>query len=172
LPIFELVISGLSQGPLLFWQSIVYMPQDYFCYAQIQKPHHMFCLMFNAYGIQIIFLLLIYFRIAIYLHRRTKSQSFAIQQRQQRDLIVIRRISIIIGALLILGVPTVVFIIMLYITGEMHPLFHRVGWLSVSSSIMNLTFLVILLTPQLNRLIRKRIPINRANNQNASTSSV
>ena len=94
-----------------------------------------------------------------YLRRQPHHQTVVIRQRQQRDLIVIRRISIIVRASMVFGTPILVFILMMYITGKVHPSFRPVGWLSIATSLMELTFVVVILTLQLKSIIRKNLSI-------------
>ena len=49
------------------------------------------------YGFPISLLLIMYLRITIFLHQGSNKQITAIKQRQERDLIVIRRIFIVVG---------------------------------------------------------------------------
>jgi len=68
---------------------------------------------------------------------------------------VIRRIFITVGHLVVLGIPTIVFILMLYITEEQHPLFFRFRWVAVSSSMMKLNCSMIIWTPLLKQIVLK-----------------
>ena len=130
-------------------------------------------LYFAVYGIPLILLLLIYLRITIYLHQQPTNQSFAVKQRQTRDLLVIRRILIIVGLLTAVGLPSTVLLIMLFITGQENPLFWRITWLSVSLSMFGLSLSIIGFTPQLKRIIMMKFQRNQIEpNSNAWASTV
>ena len=74
-----------------------------------------FCI---AYGNPLLLLSLIYLRITVYLRRQSSIQTFMIRQRQQRDLIVIRRILITVSLLMALGIPAIVILLISYITNK------------------------------------------------------
>lgn len=96
---------------------------------------------------------MIYIQIAVHLRRQPHNQLHSVKQRQKRDLIIIRRLFIIIGTLSALGIPAIVLLIMLFITGEQHPLLFRIEWLSVSLSMLALDVLLVLFTPQLINMV-------------------
>jgi hypothetical protein len=83
------------------------------------------------------------------------------KQRQQRDLLVLQRIFILVGFLLILGIPIIVFMIMFYITGEEYPLVDRVVWFSFGLSMIGLSFAVVIVTPQLKSIVLQKFQQNR-----------
>jgi len=83
-------------------------------------------LLFNAYGIPVLLLSLIYLRITIFLRQQSNNQTLIVRQRQQRDLIAIQSILIIVGFLIALGIPAMVFIVILLVTGERYPLCMRI----------------------------------------------
>jgi len=116
---------------------------------------------FNAYGSPLLVLSFIYLRITIFLHRQLNNQTLIVKQRQERDVIVIQRIIIIVGLLMTLGIPAVALLIMFYTTGEEYPLFSRIEWFFVSLSILGLVLSLVIITPQLKSIILKTFQHNR-----------
>lgn len=127
----ELILICIILCPVLFWHDIVYLPEEHYCYVPFTNIRSTLWLVSNSYGIHLLLLSLIYLRIAIFLHRQPNNQTLVIKQRQQRDLSVIRRIYIMVGLLMALGVPTIVLLLMFYITGVKYSLFDRIAWLSI-----------------------------------------
>ena len=154
--LIELIVILILVSPILFWNDVIYLPEESYCYVPFTNSRGILWLLLNAYGNPLLILLWIYIRITVYLRQQSSTNLLPIiKQRQDRDLLVIRRIFIIIGFLLALGLPGVVLLIMLYITGEQHPLVLRIEWFSVSISMVELTLTLILFTSQLKRIIWK-----------------
>jgi len=109
------------------------------------------------YGFPISLLLIMYLRITIFLHQGSNKQITAIKQRQERDLIVIRRIFIVVGILIALGIPTIVLVVWYHVTGRKYELFYRISWLSISLSTMALSFSLIFFTPQVKEIVFKKL---------------
>ncbi len=139
--------------PILYWHDVIYLPNEHYCYVPYTHFRGILWLAFNCYGIPVISLSLIYLRITIYIRRQTNNQTFVVKQRQDRDMIIIRRILITIGLLMALGIPGVVFLVMLRITGEEYPLLLRIEWLFVSFSMIGLSLSVVVYTPQLENIV-------------------
>ena len=140
---------------MLVWDDIIYLPNDHYCYIPHTHLRTIFWLFVNLYGNPLLLLSLIYIRIAVHLRRQPHNQLRSVKQRQKRDLIIIRRLFIIIGTLLALGIPAIVLLVMLFITGEQHPLLFRIEWLTVSLSMIVLDVLLVLFTPQLKTIVWK-----------------
>jgi len=147
--------------PLLFWHDIVYLPKEYYCSVPFANLRVTLWVIFNIYGIPLLLLLLIYSRITIFLHRQSNNRNLVIKQRQQRDLVVIRRILIHVGLLMVLGIPIIVLLIMFYIADGKFPLFFRIQFFSVSLSLIELSLSVAILTPQLKYIVLKKFQHNR-----------
>ena len=117
---------------------------------------------FSNYGTPLFFLSIMYLRITRFIHQqKSNNQILAIKRRQERDFLVIQRIIILVGILLGLGIPSIVLILMLYITGVENPLNYRITWLSTDVSMAVLSILIILMTPQLKSIVIKRWQRNR-----------
>lgn len=159
--IFELITICIFACPILFWHDIIYLPTEHYCYITFTNTRSTLWLIIDSYGIPLMLLLLIYLRILIFIHRQPNHQTFVIIQRQQRDLCVIQRIFIIVGLLITLGIPTIVLLLMFYITGEKYILFDRIAWFSVSLSMTQLSISLVILTTQLKRIVLEKRQSNR-----------
>jgi hypothetical protein len=106
-------------------------------------------------------LLMIYLRIIRFIRQQSNNQTLIIKRRQERDFLVIKRIVIIVNILLALGVPSIILISMLYVTGVEYPLSYRITWLSTDVSMAVLSVLIVLMTPQLKSIVMKRWQRNR-----------
>jgi hypothetical protein len=142
--------------PILAWQDDVYLPKEYYCYVPYTHLRGILWLAFNCYGNPLILLSLIYLRIAVFLCRQANNQTIVVKQRQQRDLVIIQRILITIALLMALGIPGIVFLIMLNVTGEEYSLLLRTEWLFVSFSMIGLSISVAIFIPQLKSIVMKR----------------
>ncbi|CAF4169122.1 unnamed protein product, partial [Adineta steineri] len=103
-----------------------------------------------------------------FIHQQGNIQTLVIKQRQARDLLIIRRILIIVNLLLILGMPALVLVIMFIVTDEENPLIVRISYFPVSISQMGLSIALLFCIPQLKNIVlnlRKTntvIPVTRA----------
>lgn len=82
-------------------------------------------------------------------------------QANQRDLAVLRRIFILLGMLLTLGFPTVVFWGGYIFTGYANPIGYRIEWSLFTLPISILPTISILITPQLRELVKITCRLNR-----------
>jgi hypothetical protein len=122
----------------------------------------MLWLVFTTYGIPVLLLLLIYLRITIFLRRQSNNQIVvAVKQRQQRDLLVLQRIFILVGLVMSVGSSAIVFVIMFYITGGEYPLMYRVAWFTIAFSIIGLSVAIVIVTPQLKNIVLQKFQQNR-----------
>ena len=106
-------------------------------------------------------LLLIHIRITIFLRQQSANTAAIIKLKQQRDLVVMRRIFINVSVLLVSGLPGIVVSLMAFVTGSAHPLGHRITAITFETSFTILSIQMIIMTPQLRRLIIRRWQVNR-----------
>ncbi|CAF1370275.1 unnamed protein product [Adineta steineri] len=171
IPPIQFIFICALQCPVLFWHDIVYLPQEYYCYIPYTNIRGILWSILNAYGNPVLILLFIYLRITIFLRRQPINQTLIVKKRQERDLLVIRRIFITVGLLLTLGLPSLVLLIMLSITGEESLLFFRIEWLSVSLSMVGLSVALVFITPQLKSIILKKYQRNQVLPPNGSLAT-
>ena len=161
IPPIELILICVLLCPILLWHDIVYLPEEHYCYVTSMYSRGLLWVFFNAYGSPLLVLAFIYLRITIFLRRQLNNQTLIVKQRQDRDVIVIQRIIIIVSLLMALGIPAVALLIMFYTTGEVYPLFPRIEWFFVSLAMIGLVLSVVIVTPQLKSIVLKTFQHNR-----------
>jgi hypothetical protein len=157
----EMILICILFCPILTWHDVVYLSNEHYCYVQYTNTRSVLWLLLNIYAIPLVLLTLIYLQITMFLRRQPNNQTFIVKQRQQRDLLVIRRILITVGLLIALGFPTVVVLFMFYITGVEQPLYFRIEWLFVSLSMIGLSLSTVIFTPQLKSIVLNKFQNNR-----------
>ncbi|CAF1206519.1 unnamed protein product [Adineta steineri] len=169
LPIIEiLMLTSISLCVFIPLNEMIYLPNDYFCTISFTNIPGVLSSAFVVYMCPFCCLLFIYIHITRFIHQQGNTQTLVIKQRQVRDLLIIRRILIIVSLLLILGMPGFVLVIMFIITGEEHPLLVRISYFPVSISQMGLSVALLFSIPQLKniflnlRIISTVMPVNRA----------
>jgi hypothetical protein len=158
---FELIVSFVLLCPLLIWDDIIYLPNEYYCYISFRNVRATILTGTANYGIPLFSLAFIYLRITRFIRQQPNTQAVTIKRRQERDFVVIQRIFIIVNILLTLGIPSMVIISILYATGFENPLLYRITWLSIDVSMGILSVIIVLMTPQLKNIVIKSWQRNR-----------
>ncbi|CAF0794221.1 unnamed protein product [Adineta steineri] len=168
LPFIEIIIIiCILLCVLIPLNAVIYLQNNSFCYVTFTNIPGILWAAFVAYVCPFCCLLFIYLHITRFIHQQGNIQTLIIKQRQARDLLVIRRILIIVSLLLILGIPGMTLIFMFIITGEEHPLLYRITFFPISVSQMGLSVALIFSIPQLKniilnlRIIRIVTPVNQ-----------
>ncbi len=76
-----------------------------------------------------------------------------VSARPKRDVLVFRRIVLILIILFIIGASTIVFMLMLSFTQVGEPLFYRISVITMAISISTLSLILIYASPQLKHVI-------------------
>ena len=159
----QLITAFALLSPVLIWENVIYLPNDHFCCVSFKITRGILWSVFACYGFPLIYLFLIYNRITIFLRHQTNLVTFAIKQRQQRNLAAFQHILINVGLLLITGLPAMVLLAILFITGVEHPLLYRISWIGAEVSMAFLSVGMVFTTPQLKNIVIKRWrPITRS----------
>ena len=129
-------------------------------------PHYYYCeiLLSNSQGLLLIGILTYQWPLSaiggiycyiVYFMKKSKGQSVLQNRRStnQRDLVVVRRIVIIIGLLFILALPTTILWMNYIATGYVNPLGYHLGWSTFTFSLSILPATLAFLTPQLREVI-------------------
>ncbi len=159
------VLANILLFPTLVWHDIVYIPVDHYCFTVYTKVRGILWIVLVCYGLPLVYLIAIYIRITLFIHKQSNNLTLAVQRRQQRDLLAIQRIFINVGLLLSVGLPAIVVILMAFFTGVEYPLSQRITWIGVEISFALLSIEMIFMTPQL-----KNIVMRRGANQNRVTT--
>lgn len=147
--------------PLIPWNGVVYLENDYYCYASSTNIRGALWASFIVYICPLTCLLIIYTRITIFIRQQSNNQALAIKQRQDRDFRIIRRILVIVSILCVLGLPTMVLIAMFIITDKEYPLNRRIAFLPAGISMAGLSAALVFSIPQLNNIVKKLWQANR-----------
>ncbi|CAF2538582.1 unnamed protein product [Rotaria sp. Silwood2] len=102
------------------------------------------------YFIPIILINIIYIQLTRFIRR----SSMTVSARAKRDLIVARRIVLVVCILTLTGVPSVVLRLMLPFTDVGKPLFYRIQNMAVVTGFFVLSFMLVYVTPQVKEIFK------------------
>jgi hypothetical protein len=156
--------------PLIGWNGVTYFENDSYCYSSFTNIVGILWAAFAVYVIPCGCLMIIYIRITIFLRHQSNNQALLVKKRQDRDLLIIRRISVLVILLLILGIPSMSVILMFVITGEEYTLTTRIAFLPVGISMAGLSIALLFCIPQLEIIARKIFQSNRVSNNSGILS--
>lgn len=153
----ESLFGLVSISPVLVRGDIIYLPSEHYCQTPFTNIKAILYIALRLFLLPILSIAIIY----IYLlnrigqtqlycnryHRRSK--------RNRRNLIIIRRLLLMLTVLILLGLPSVIFLFILIFTGHLILMTYRIGWLSVSFSLVFLAYMLIQLTRPLRKTMRK-----------------
>ncbi|CAF3743248.1 unnamed protein product [Adineta steineri] len=169
LPFIEIIIlTCILLCILIPLNGITYLPNDHFCNTTFTNIPSILSTAVVVYIGPFCCLLFIYIRITRFIHQQGNKQTLVIKQRQSRDLLIIRRILIIVNLLFILALPGMILIFMFIITSEEHPLLARITFFTVSVSQAGLSVALLFSIPQLKNIVLNLqkistvAPVNRA----------
>ncbi|UJR06845.1 hypothetical protein I4U23_011133 [Adineta vaga] len=152
----QLIGAFLLLSPVLIWHSVIYLSNDHFCCVSFKITRGVLWAIFVCYGLPLIYLSLIYIRITLFIRHQSNTVTVVIKRRQQQHLLAIRRILINVGLLMTTGLPAMVLLVILFVTGVEHPLLYRILWIGAEVSIGMLTIEMIFMTPQLKNIVIKK----------------
>ncbi|CAF0794279.1 unnamed protein product [Adineta steineri] len=170
LPIIEIIIiTSILLCILIPFNGMTYLPNDHFCNTTFTNIPSILPTAFVVYIGPFCCISFIYIHITRFIHQQGNKQTLVIKQRQARDLLIIRRILIIVSLLLILGIPAMTVLFMFVITGEEHPLLARIVFFPISVSQAGLSVALLFSIPQLKNIVLSLqlktstvTPVNRA----------
>ncbi|CAF3718057.1 unnamed protein product [Adineta steineri] len=157
----QLISACLIMCPLFFHHDIIYIPDLYQCFIPNHNILGTVWIIVFMYGLPIFSLLIIYIHITIHIRQQPTNQTIAVKRRQARDFVVIRRIIILNSILFTLGAPGMILLVINYITGNELTLNYRVTWFSFELSMILLSILMIIMTPQLKTIVISKWKRNR-----------
>ncbi|CAF1488102.1 unnamed protein product [Adineta steineri] len=170
LPIIQIIIvTSILLCVLIPLNGVTYLRNDHFCYPTFTNIPGVLSTAIVAYIGPFCCILFIYVHITRFIHQQGNIQTLIIKQRQSRDLLIIRRILIIVSLLVILGIPGMTLIFMFIITGEEYPLLARISLFPISVSQAGLSVALLFSIPQLKNIVLNLqlktstvTPVNRA----------
>ncbi|CAF0742354.1 unnamed protein product [Adineta ricciae] len=157
------VTSSVLLTFTLIWHYIEYLPDTYHCQIALNNFLGNLLASFIIVSIPTNASVFIYIYIVYY----TKQQTNVITTQQtryraiQRDIVVLRRVIILITSVMILSLPTLILWIYYLVTGFLLPLSYHVEWLLCSVSLVFLSGTSTFITPQVRQLIHLNWRPNR-----------
>ncbi|UJR29339.1 hypothetical protein I4U23_010551 [Adineta vaga] len=168
----EIIIAFILLCPIYVWNDINYLPDDHFCFVPLSNIRGYLWILFTAYTVPVSSLFFMYIRIVIYI-RKQSNLTIRDKQRQARDFNAIRRILTVVGFLMFCGMPVLIFVIRMFITGEVYPLTNRIMSILIGISMFGLSIAMVLCVSQLKDLLWKTLKVNQATSVTRSlTNSV
>lgn len=134
-----------------------YVPNNYYCTTTYLHFNTIAYIGILEYYVPMFSVIAIYFCM---IHYMKKKKSTTIQQgrhqENQRDLLVVRRIMILVGVLIALSFPSTVFYFWYVFTGYLYPQVYQLQWITISFVLAILPSVTVFLTPQLRELVGRR----------------
>ena len=160
--LIQWLIGFLFMLPILFLHHFQYVPEYYYCEILLSDSLGLMLTGAITYSLPMGIIGGIYFYILYYM-QKTRSQSVLRnrQQANQRDLVVLRRIIILLGLLVTLGFPTFFIWLGYMLTGYVNSIGYHLGWSMFTFSLSSLPSTFVLLTPQLRKLLMITIRKNQ-----------
>ena len=152
----EILFGVFSMLPVLIRNDIVYLASEYFCQTPLTNLPAMMYISLRLYVFPILFIIFVYVYLLHYIRRSNQlSASFrGHAQQNRRDLIILRRLFLTLAVLIMLDLPSLIFLLVFSLTGHLSPFTYRVGWLSVSLSLIVLAYMLIGLTRPLKKTVQ------------------
>ncbi|CAF1310419.1 unnamed protein product [Adineta ricciae] len=140
--------------PLLTERWVTYLPECYFCQISFSSIQD------TLYGGVVVYVFPTWSTTIIYTYIINYMKKTAIQsvlqkrhQTNQQDLVVLRRIIVMLGILLTLCFPTVLTWVSFVINNNINPIGYRIGWLVFALSFAVLPITLALLISQARQLL-------------------
>ncbi|CAF3636534.1 unnamed protein product [Rotaria sp. Silwood1] len=173
----ESLFGIVSISPVLLRGDVIYLRSEYYCQTPFTNISAITYIAIRLFLLPILFITLIYLCLLKYV-RQSNLSSITINDNHQRrskqnkrDLIVIRRILLMLSILILLGLPSMIFLTIFMFTGHLIYVTYRIGWLSVSFSLIFLAYMLIRLTDPLKKTVRRYVKQNFLRQNRYQTSS-
>jgi hypothetical protein len=141
--------------PAFILNHVEYLPGYYHCQIVFPNLQGLILVAFPIYYFPMLAIGLIYIYIIYYTRLKTRSMVGRHGRRSnQRDMIVLRRITIIVGLLWTLTFPFMILWLVYVTTGNLYPLSYHLQWLTFAVSLLVLPVASVCLTPQLRKSLQ------------------
>ncbi|CAF3057904.1 unnamed protein product [Rotaria sp. Silwood2] len=157
----ESLFGVVSISPVLLRGDVIYLPSEYYCQTPFTNIPAIVYIAIRLFLLPIMFIALIYLCLLRYVRQSNLSSTTMNDnhnrrsKQNKRDLIVIRRLLLMLSVLILLGLPSMIFLTIFMFTGHLICVTYRVGWLSVSFSLVFLAYMLIQLTDPLKKTLRR-----------------
>jgi len=150
-------ISIIHPLPFILTNQIKYNIDNQICHMHFQSSLFIFYTCFLSYLNPITIIIIIYFKLVRYVKRMNKLIPPINQLlRAQRELIMVRRIIMLVIVLITLGLPYTIFFLMSFFTNPPKYYF-RIAFLSVDLSLVCVIMALFQFTDSINIFLRKKI---------------
>lgn len=157
----EMTTAVIFISPVLIWKIVTYLPSEFYCQTPFVDLPAILYVAGRLYGFPLGILFGTYWYLLRYVRRTTPLADTDDARRRvrnnARDVIVIRKLLITIIILVFLGLPSIIFLILFICTGNLLAITYRIGWCSVSFSLVFLIMTLIKYTIPLRDTIKKLI---------------
>jgi hypothetical protein len=172
------ILSFLLISPILIAREdysslIVYLPQEYYCQVPMTSIRGIVFSILSVYFVPLCCIGMIYLWIIIYIRRSNRPFMLilvSVRRQNTRDTIIIKRICVVMVVLLLLGIPSSLFVIAFIISDHLNWAAYRVGWMTISISFALISLSSVYVTPQIYKPICTRLDSSK-NKKRASNSS-
>lgn len=162
--VIETFFGILSISPVFIRGNVIFLSSEFYCQTPFTNLPAILFVAIRLFLFPLIAISLIYLYLVNYLHQTNLTQTFYRRRskRNRKNVIIIRRILLMLAVLILLGLPSVIFLIIFMFTGHLVSITYRVGWLSASFSLVFLAYMLIQLTRPLRKTVRKLCPCQRS----------
>jgi len=151
--LIESFFGILSISPVFIAGYVVYLPREYYCQTPFTNIPAILYIAFRLFILPIFAISIIY--ICLVKHARQRHCYHRRSKSSRRNIVIIRRILLMLTILILLGLPSMIFLTIYIFTGHLASIAYRVGWLSVSFSLVFLAYMLIQLTRPLRKTVRR-----------------
>ncbi|CAF0872462.1 unnamed protein product [Adineta ricciae] len=156
----ESIFGIVCISPVLVRNDVIYLSSEFYCQTPFTNIPAIGYVAIRLFFLPLLFIASFYIFLLRHIRNMTSSPAMTGYYRRRakqntRDLIVIRRLLLMLGVLILLGLPSMVFLGIFLFTGHLVPVTYRIGWLSVSISLVFLAYMIIQLTNPLRKTVRR-----------------
>ena len=151
------ILSFLFMMIIFLLQYIVYLPDYYHCQVSFSNFFGLFLTIAMIYFGPTTISTVLYMYLMYYL----KHNQVNTRNSNKRDLMVLRRIIILILSILFLSLPTLILWLFYIITGQLYYLSYHLEWFLFSLSLSILSVASAVLSPHFSRLLQMYLVLDR-----------
>lgn len=153
--LLQWLLSFIFIAPHLIFDDFQYQALDYNCWISFRNIRGMFVAILIIYGGPLALILFIYIYIVRYV-RRTMHVHQKQKRSIRRDVLILRRIVVLLFFLIMIGVPSLVVLAIDLLTDYLTPLAYDIQAVNISIGLLTTTMTLIFVTPKIRHLFRRR----------------
>ena len=151
------IVSFVLILPVHIWFDIKLMPEENVCLLTTKNARGLIWGTIGIYTLPMTIITSVYLKMTQYL----RQTPIVVSSNAKRDILVIRRIILVLIVLLTIGTPTIILMLMLPFTKIGEPLFYRISSMTMSVSTALLSLILIYTSPRLKDIIIRSNEKNR-----------